>query len=506
MPAAVTFVRATLNDSDTLNAAAFNALTAPSATVQDVVPGSAAGVMPATTTAAGLALTNAADAAAQRVVLGLAAMALQAANAVAITGGAINGTPIGGSTAAAGGFTTLSASGILTVASNVLIGSASPASDITTAQLFQGSNVARNWRLAANVAGGEFTITPSTAGGGTTYTTPVVTVTTAGAAITGALSATGAITSTVTAGLAFNASSATTGQLYQQFGSTGGTYYTGLENSAGSAFGASAYALFRYAPAGRVIQDMINGVVITSVSSTGLAVTGALSSTGILSGPGFRASKTTATSGLVKIQDEGANVYNVIGSRNNADNAALPLVFQGSNFDFAGAVAVTGTVSATGNISNTFAGNVAIGHTLQDTTTTSGSVFINFLKSSGGVIGSIARVTTTDAVVYNTTSDGRLKENFGLLTESGRLIDSLTPRTFDRKDGTDSDRKGWLGFVAQEVYAADPVFARIGFVTVGDDDPTEVKKTWGVSSSPIDAIVVAELQSLRARVAHLEAA
>jgi hypothetical protein len=38
----------------------------------------------------------------------------------------------------------------------------------------------------------------------------------------------------------------------------------------------------------------------------------------------------------------------VIGSRNNADNAALPLTFQASNFVFAGAVAVTGALSSTG--------------------------------------------------------------------------------------------------------------------------------------------------------------
>jgi hypothetical protein len=169
MPAAVTFVRATLTDSDTLNAAAFNALTAPSATVPDVVPGTTAGVMPDTTTAAGLALTNAANAVAQRVVLGLvigtnvqaydadlaalagltgaadrlpyftgpgaaalatftsygrtlaalvdaaagrtalglATMALQAAGAVAITGGAINGTPIGATTPSTAVFSTL---------------------------------------------------------------------------------------------------------------------------------------------------------------------------------------------------------------------------------------------------------------------------------------------------------------------------------------------------------------------------------------------------------------
>lgn len=97
MPAPVTFVRATLTDSDTLNAAAFNALTAPSATVPDATPGTA-GVMPATTTLAGLALINALDAAAQRAALGLGSLALQAANTVAIIGGAINGTPIGGTT------------------------------------------------------------------------------------------------------------------------------------------------------------------------------------------------------------------------------------------------------------------------------------------------------------------------------------------------------------------------------------------------------------------------
>lgn len=44
--------------------------------------------------------------------------------------------------------------------------------------LFNTSNSATNWRLASNrVTAGAFTITPSTAGGGSTYTTPRVTVT-----------------------------------------------------------------------------------------------------------------------------------------------------------------------------------------------------------------------------------------------------------------------------------------------------------------------------------------
>jgi hypothetical protein len=92
----------------------------------------------------------------------------------------------------------LSATGTINAAQNVLIGSAAPAADTTTLLTFQGSNLQRNWRLGVNVAAGEVTLTPSTANGGTTYTTPVLTVTTAGLAVTGALSSTGAMKSGTT--------------------------------------------------------------------------------------------------------------------------------------------------------------------------------------------------------------------------------------------------------------------------------------------------------------------
>jgi hypothetical protein len=67
---------------------------------------------------------------------------------------------------------TLSATGTINAAQNVLIGSAAPAADTTTLLTFQGSNLQRNWRLGVNVAAGEVTLTPSTANGGTTYTRP----------------------------------------------------------------------------------------------------------------------------------------------------------------------------------------------------------------------------------------------------------------------------------------------------------------------------------------------
>lgn len=62
----------------------------------------------------GLSLLDDADAAAGRTTLGLGTMATQNANAVAITGGTINGTTIGATTPSTGAFTALSTTGLAT--------------------------------------------------------------------------------------------------------------------------------------------------------------------------------------------------------------------------------------------------------------------------------------------------------------------------------------------------------------------------------------------------------
>jgi hypothetical protein len=85
-----------------------------------------------------------------------------------------------------------------------------------------------------------------------------------------------------------------------------------------------------------------------SVSMSGsLSVTGTLSATGIASFIGLKAQKATATSGFISAIDEGANVYNVLGSRNNADNAYLPFVIRGSSVTI-GATSDIATISSTG--------------------------------------------------------------------------------------------------------------------------------------------------------------
>ena len=177
-------------------------------------------------------------------------------------------------------------------------------------------------------------------------------------------------------------------------------------------------------------------------------------------------------------------------------------------------LAVTGALSASGKIStgsgvssdgaiNSFHSGSGPGISLENTSDTSGTFFAAFRKASGGTIGSITRVTTTDAVAFNTTSDARLKENLRDFTDSGRLIDSLKPRVFDWKN-SDENGKNVVGFVAQEEHAADPIFAHIGAVSVGDENPETITKQWQRSDSALIPILVAELKSLRARVAALE--
>jgi hypothetical protein len=141
---------------------------------------------------------------------------------------------------------------------------------------------------------------------------------------------------------------------------------------------------------------------------------------------------------------------------------------------------------------------------------TSAFKFLSFV-SNAAEAGSITRVAQTAAVTYNTTSDYRLKNNQAPLTGSGEFIDALKPKTWDWVSGGKA-----TGFIAHE-------FAEVSPSSVtGEKDATQeeeyidssgVKATRTVplyqgmqaSSSEVIANLVAELQSLRKRVATLEA-
>jgi len=86
----------------------------------------------------------------------------------------------------------------------------------------------------------------------------------------------------------------------------------------------------------------------------------------------------------------------------------------------------------------------------QTTRTATGSNFALFTNSSGAVSGTINHNGST-SVIYNTSSDYRLKENIQPLENGLERLSNLKPVKFDwKEDGTSSE--GFIAHEAQEVF------------------------------------------------------
>ena len=126
---------------------------------------------------------------------------------------------------------------------------------------------------------------------------------------------------------------------------------------------------------------------------------------------------------------------------------------------------------------------IAIGH---GNGQASGTYYAYFVYN-GTVIGSITQSGTT-AVLYNTTSDQRLKENIQDADSASSLIDSLQVRKFDWKADGSHQR---YGFVAQELVAVYPEAVH---------QPIDTEDMMAVDYSKLVPLLVKEIQSLKARL------
>ena len=136
---------------------------------------------------------------------------------------------------------------------------------------------------------GTFTLGGTIAGGGNQINNVVIGTTTPLAGAFTTVGASGTITQTATAATNTQAmllTGATTGAHYIQMTNTSASALIGVEGSAGGflSTGGSPFALQLRNTTGKDVQIAPDGTVMSTFSSAGLAVTGALSATGTLSG------------------------------------------------------------------------------------------------------------------------------------------------------------------------------------------------------------------------------
>ena len=126
-----------------------------------------------------------------------------------------------------------------------------------------------------------------------------------------------------------------------------------------------------------------------------------------------------------------------------------------------------------------------------NTSAFSGDEFIDFYRDSVA-IGSISQNGTT-GVLYNITSDSRLKENIQNSESASDLIDAIRVRQYNWKSDGSHQR---YGFVAQELVTVVPEAV---------NQPADPEKMMGVDYSKLVPMLVKEIQSLRIRINQLEA-
>jgi len=132
-----------------------------------------------------------------------------------------------------------------------------------------------------------------------------------------------------------------------------------------------------------------------------------------------------------------------------------------------------------------------IGHAVG---TASGSVYSEF-RYNTTTIGTITQNGTT-GVLYNITSDYRLKNVLGAVSGQGARIDALEPIEYEWKaDG--SRTRGFLAHKFQEVYPG----SVNGEKDAVDAEGKPVYQTMQASTSEVIADLVAEIKSLRQRLA-----
>ena len=373
--------------------------------------------------------TGASSASAARTALGLGNIATQASNNVNIDGGAIDGTVIGGSTAAAGSFTTINASGAIT---GNLTGTADDADALSSAVTIALSGDASGSATFTN-AGDTATISTTLANSGVTAGSygsssaiPVITVDAKGR-ITAVSTASTSSTLTIGADSGSN-DTVTVGTDTLNFAGTSNEIETTVsDNQIQIGLPNDVTIGNNLTVTGSFLSDDITA---TTVSLTGDAII-----TGNLTVQGTQTTVNSTTvetaDAIFRVNSGGANTD--AGFEANANGSIKQILYKAATtqWDFdsetvkAGAFTTTGAVTG-GSLTDgtaTLSSGALSGAT---TVTASGNVTAGRFKD--GTM-EIASGSITGAV--NVTASGTV--SFGTLTDSGESI--AVTKFVDESDG-----------------------------------------------------------------------
>jgi hypothetical protein len=155
-----------------------------------------------------------------------------------------------------------------------------------------------------------------------------------------------------------------------------------------------------------------------------------------------------------------------------------------------------GTVITAGGAALFTRNNVNYVQYISNLTTSGSAGFVTFEYGTAQTqIGSISTAAGS-VTLYNTTSDYRLKEVIGAVTGHGERIDALEPIEYKWKSNG-SRTRGFLAHKFKEVYA-DSVSGEKDAV---DEDGNPVYQQMQAGTAEVIADLVAEIQSLRKRLA-----
>ena len=225
--------------------------------------------------------------------------------------------------------------------------------------------------------------------------------------------------------------------------------------------------------------------------------------------PAYKLHVNSGTGVLAGFVGNDANNYIQVSDNNGAGFVSFGAIAGGNSYTFSGGYHaiytggserarldfsgnfMVGTTSTAGTNTNSLLYLISNGsfNIQHNTSQPSGTIYASFNYNGGG-IGSVTQNGTT-GVLYNTSSDYRLKNITGPITTSGAYIDSLNP-----VEGTwKADGSTFVGLIAHEVQEA----SRTNVAT-GTKDGEEMQGM-DYSSAEIIANLIAEVKSLRQRLA-----